>query len=181
MEKKIIITVIMALFFIHNSQGQDRIVSISGYVVITYSRSDVAAFLNKEEKTVFIDMPRALTFNPDSLQDHIPDPGMDIIIPDAPYCFDGRMSDTEIIEIKNSIREMETKALFIDGPNNDYVCKAIRLVGEFVILDDKNVRKEAYQALKSDFSLRINQVKGFYVLKRIIECHPVISPISHKE
>ena len=90
MEKKLIMTVIMALFFIHNSQGQDRIVSISGYVVITYSRPDVVAFLNRADKTGFIDMPRALSFNPDSLQDHIPIPGMDIIIPDTPYCVNSK-------------------------------------------------------------------------------------------
>lgn len=173
MEKRLIITVILAFIFAHYSQGQDRIVSMSGYVVITYSKADVVALNNRDEKTFILDMPRALSFNPDSLQDHIPNVDMDIIIPDMPYDFDGHISESESIEIINALRKMVKQACFIDGPDNAHVRKVLRLVGDFVILDENNVRKEAYKALKSDFSLRINQVKGFYVLKRIIECHPI--------
>ncbi|MBQ9185189.1 MAG: hypothetical protein IJ151_04890 [Bacteroidales bacterium] len=179
MVTKLIISVILALLLAHNSQGQDRIVSISGYVVITYSKTDIADLQYKEEKTVLLDMPRVISFNPDSLQEHIPDFDMDIVIPDFPYSFDGYISESEIIEIKNTIREKEKQSIFIDGPDKAHVSRILRLVGDFVILDDSNVRKEAYKALKSDFSIRISQVKGFYVLKRIIECYPVIAPLLH--
>lgn len=178
MEKKVIIIIfLISISIVSIAQTMSERL-LSGTILIVINKTDVTELYNSDQiqgdNSIIvhhpIDIEASLRFIPDQVQELYELSTIDIIIPESPpyFLFSRIFGDETMQRIREELICIMDSLPLIDLDNDWYLYKAVHILGSFKLLNAENTDSVYVQAIKSDLSLRPQEINGVYVLTQIL-------------